>query len=207
MSGTRRRLTVIAALVAAISVSGCRSAGRGKPFAPLAAPTAEEALAQLRARADAFTGARSLMRVRATSNGQTQSFRAQLVIEGRDVVQVNVYSPIGTTIATIRAEGNRIQFSNRMDDSSWEGSEEDLARSVAFYSTAVKPAEMAMLLIGLPPRRDLQMDATPAGLKRVVAGDAVVTFDPPSFPARHVVVERGADRVEIDHLEIVAARP
>jgi hypothetical protein len=31
----------------------------------------------------------------------------------------------------------------------------------------------------------------------------VVVFDPPSFPASHVVVTRGQDRVEIEHLEVV----
>ena len=64
-------------------------------------------------------------------------------------------------------------------------------------------AEMAMLIAGIPPRDDVQYELDPAGLRRASFGDVVVVFDPPAFPAKHVVVTRGEDRVEIEHLETV----
>ena len=45
---------------------------------------------------------------------------------------------------------------------------------------------------------------TAAGLRSATAGDVTVTYEPPSFPAKSVVVARGGDRVEIEHLEVVS---
>ena len=70
-------------------------------------------------------------------------------------------------------------------------------------ATGLTPAEIGMLIAGLPPRDGLQYDVEAGGLRRASFGDVVVTFDPPSFPARNVVVTRGEDRVEIEHLEVV----
>ena len=176
----------------------------GTPMAPLRAQTADEAMTHLRARAAAFSGARSLMRVRATSNGRTQSFKAQLVVPNRASMQLIGYTPLGTTAVTITAEGDQIQFVNHVEDNSWKGSPEDLARSLSIYAASMLPAEMAMLLLGLPAVDGVTYDATPAGLRSVTASDVSVTFEPPQFPPRKVVVRRGADVVEIEHLEIVA---
>lgn len=70
-----------AVLLAAALLAACRT-GRpdGVAVAPLTATSPEEAMQQLRARRAGFEGLRSLMRVRATTNGKTQSFRAQLAI-------------------------------------------------------------------------------------------------------------------------------
>ncbi|HUP48078.1 MAG TPA: hypothetical protein VNA04_04735 [Thermoanaerobaculia bacterium] len=193
----------MAALLAVASAS-CRSTVPGTAIVPLRARTGEEALAQLRARSADFSGARSLMRVRATINGRTQSFRAQLVIPDRHSMELIAYTPVGTTAATIRADGDQVTFVNHVENSAWEGSAEELARSLSIYAASMLPSEMAMLLIGLPSRDDLTYSATPFGLQSASAADVSVVFDPPRFPPRRVTVRREADVVEIEHLEIVS---
>ncbi|MGZ8867217.1 MAG: hypothetical protein ACXW2P_02660 [Thermoanaerobaculia bacterium] len=175
-------------------------------MAPLRASSGEEALSQLRERVTAFAGARSLMRVRATTAGRTQSFKAQLVVPDRNSMELIAYTPLGTTAVTIRANGDQINFMNHVDKSSWDGSPEDLARSLSIYATSISPAEMAMLLIGLPAPAGVEYIASPAGLQSASSADVTVSFDPPQFPPKRVVVRRGADVVEIEHLEIVATQ-
>ncbi|HET7437231.1 MAG TPA: hypothetical protein VFN10_21160 [Thermoanaerobaculia bacterium] len=201
MTFTIRRIAT-AALFAAVFFS-CATKPAGTPIAPLTATTSEEAMQQLRARRDAFRGARTLMRVRTTTNGKTQSFRAQLIVQDARRMELIAYTPVGTTALHMRANGDEVSVDNRLEGKEWEGSAQDLARQFGFFG-ALKPAEMSMLILGLPTRDDAAYEATPAGLSRATIGDVVVTFDPPAFPAKNVVVVRGDDRVEIEHLETVS---
>src|SRR5688572_18174902 len=102
----RRRSALV--LLFAVIVS-CRT-GRpdGVAVTPLNATSAEEASAQLRERRANFRGMRSLMRVRATTNGKTQSFRAQLAVHDARRMELTAYTPVGTTAMTMKADGDRI---------------------------------------------------------------------------------------------------
>ncbi len=142
------------------------------------------------------------MSVRVTTGGETRSFRAQLVVENHDSMQLIAYTPVGTTAATIRATGDRVSVTDARSGSTTEGNASDMLRRYGFYTGGLTPAEMGMLLLGYPPRRDLRYEVTPNGLSRAEADDVVVTFDPPSLPAHGVKVVHGTDRVEIEHLEI-----
>jgi hypothetical protein len=193
-----------AAVIAAVLLFSCRTdSPDGVAIAPLTAPTADAAMQQLRERRTNFGGLRSLMRVRATTNGKTQSFRAQLAVHDARRMELTAYTPVGTTALTLKADGENVSVQNRIEGSDWQGSAQDLARSFGLFGAGLTPAEMGMLIAGLPPRDDLQYDVDPAGLRRASFADVVVAFDPPAFPAKHVVVTRGADRVEIEHLEVV----
>jgi hypothetical protein len=165
----------------------------GAPLAPLNASTEQEAREQLALQRASFRETRSLMRVRATTAGKTQSFRAQLIVRDAKTMELIAYTPVGTTALRLHASGNDIT------------SEPPVApEAFAFFRNAgLTPAETAMLVLGIPPREELQLDVEPAGLRRAVVEDATVTFEPPSFPAKHVVIERDGDRVEIEHLEVV----
>lgn len=175
-------------------------------MSPVGATSPEAALAELRSRAELFSGARSLMRVRATTRGRTQSFKAQLVVPDRNNMELIAYTPLGTTAVTIKATGDQISFANHVENESWEGTPEDLARMLSIYAASIKPAEMAMLLIGLPAPEEVTYTATAAGLQSAVSGEVAVTFDPPQFPPRNVTIRRGGDVVEIEHLEIVSTK-
>jgi hypothetical protein len=172
----------------------CRT-GRpaGAPVAPLTASSSEEAVAQLRQRRADFGGMRSLMRVRATTNGKTQSFRAQLAVQDARRMELIAYTPVGTTALKMKADGDRITTDPEVAPASF-----DFLRAAG-----LTPAETAMLLLGLPPRDDVQAEVAPQGLASASAGGISVVYDPPAFPARNVIVTRGADRIEITHEEVV----
>lgn len=165
----------------------------GAPLAPLTATTPEQAVEQLLAQREGFRETRSLMRVRATTNGKTQSFRAQLVVRDARRMELIAYTPVGTTALKLRADGDEIV------------SDPPVApEAFAFLRNAgLSPAETAMLVLGIPPRSDLEVEIDTAGLRRAALQDVIVTFDPPAFPARRLIITRGDDRVEIEHLEVV----
>lgn len=185
-------------------VCGCRTARpAGEPLAPLNAPTADAAMRELVVRRAALGTVRTLMRVRVTANGKTQSFRAQMAVEDGRQMNLIAYTPVGTTALTLTADGSEVTVRNHLEDSEWAGSASELARTFGFLGSSLIPAEMAQLILGLPPRDDLQYDVTPTGLRAASSGDLSVTFEPAVFPPKNVVVVRGADRVEIEHLEVV----
>ncbi|HVE71575.1 MAG TPA: DUF3261 domain-containing protein [Thermoanaerobaculia bacterium] len=152
-----------------------------------------DAAAQLRAFRESFPGMRSLMRVRATTNGRTQSFRAQLVVHDARRMELIAYTPVGTTALKMKADGDRITTDPPVAPDAF-----------AFLRAAeLTPAETGMLLLGLPPRDDMQVEVQASGLAAATAGGISVVYDPPAFPAKRVVVTRGADRIEIEHEEVV----
>lgn len=189
-------MTVRAAVAVALLVlAACRS-GRpaGAPVVPLTAASAEEAAAQLRERRASFRGMRSLMRVRAVTGGRTQSFRAQLIVHDGQRMELIAYTPVGTAALTMKADGHRVTTDPAVPPESF-----------AFLRSAgITPAETAMLILGLPPGEGLSMTMAPGGIAQATAGGITATFEPPSFPARNVVVVRDGDRVEIEHLEVVS---
>src|ERR1051325_6009402 len=98
-------MTGIALLV--LLPPSCRtSLDDGEPIEPVAAPTAEAALAQLRARAAALHEVRALMRVRVTTGEETESFRAQVAVTGHHM-ELTGYTPIGTAAVQVVAGGGR----------------------------------------------------------------------------------------------------
>ena len=183
-----------ALLLVVLFALSCRT-GRpdGAPVAVLTAATAEEAAAQLRARRAEFRGMRSLMRVRATTNGKTQSFRAQLAVRDARRMELVAYTPVGTTALKMTADGDRITTDPDVAPASF-----DFLRAAG-----LTPAETGMLLLGVPPRDGMELEVRPEGLASATAGGISVVYDPPAFPARRLVVTRGADRVEIEHEEVV----
>lgn len=166
------------------------------PIAPLTATSAADALAQLQARRAQLPGARALMRVRA---GQ-QSFKAQLRVQG-DRMELTVYTPINTSAATLFADGDRVTFLNHIDLTQWQGSASELAGSLGVFAS--KPSDLAFLILGFPSTSG-RYDATPAGLAHATLGTIDATFDPPSLPSKHVVIEHGTQRIEFEMLDVEA---
>jgi hypothetical protein len=195
MTSKRCSAVLAVVLVTAAFSFGCRSTRPvGDPVRPLTSTTVADTERELRERRQNFRGMRSLMRVRATTNGKTQSFRAQLIVHDAQSMELVAYTPVGTTAMTMKARGNSISTDPEVPPASF-----------AFLRSAgLTPAETGMLLLGIPPRDDVWVEVTPAGIQAATVGDIAVRFDPPAFPARTLVVTRGADRIEIEHLEVVA---
>lgn len=200
----RSPIPLLAALLVLVAVAGCRTARpKGSAISPLTATSAEQAMSELRVRRANFRGAKSLMRVRATMSGRTQSFRAQLSVVNAAEMDLIAYTPVGTTALTLRANGDDVTMRNHIEGSEWEGSAQDLAQSLGFLGSGMNPAEVGMLILGIPPRDDIQYEVDASGLRLARSADLTVSFAPASFPAKNVLVMRGPDRVEIEHLEVV----
>ncbi len=187
------RLAVV--LCAAAFLFSCRSLRpAGEPIAPLTSASVEDTTAQLRALRANFRGVRSLMRVRATTNGKTQSFRAQLVVHDAQRMELIAYTPVGTTAMTMRANGQTITTDPEVAPDAF-----DFLRAAG-----LTPAETGMLLLGIPPSDAVWVEIAPGGISAATVGEIVVRFEPPAFPAKSVIVTRGGDRIEIEHLEVVS---
>jgi len=203
----RRAAVLLALALAAACRSGRPPAGAVEsPMAALTSTTKEDAMRELLARRAAFAGARSYMRVRATSGEKSQSFRAQLQVDANGRMLLTAYTPVNTSAMRLYADGDRVTLYNDLERTKQEGSAAELAKSVGFFAPSLTPAELALLIVGIPPSASAaQFDVTPAGLARAATGDVVITYDPPRFPPAHVVVERPGQKLEIEHLELVAS--
>ena len=187
-----------------MSAAACRT-GRppGAAFPPVGAATGEAAIAELQQRRAAFRGARALLRVRATSGGETQSFRAQLFVPDERHVELTAYTPVGTVAATLNADGDHVVF-RESGKAPQELSARNLTGSFGVFGSTLTPAQLAMLIIGLPADGLTSLSASMTGLAHASAGDLDVTFDPAVYPPTRVTVTRGSDRVEIELLELGA---
>ena len=175
----RRALVLLLALLAACRTS--RPAGEETPIAPLTSTSPADAARQLTARRAQLTGERSLLRMRATNGDRSQSFRAQLQIDNSNRMLLTAYTPLGTTAVRLYADASEVTFINDLEGTWWHGTAADFANSFGFFGTT-SPYAMALLIAGLP-------------------ADASFTYDPPSYPPKHVTILRGAQKLEIETLE------
>ena len=197
-----RRTAVI--VVVATLLAGCRTtrpAGEESPVAPLTSESGPDAARQLTARRARLTGERSLLRIRATNGERSQSFRAQLQLDGNGRMLLTAYTPLGTTAIRLYASADQVVFINDLEGTWWHGNAVEFASTFGFFG-ATPPSAMALLIAGLPADgHAIAYDYAPAGIARATVGDVVVTFDPPSYPPKHVTVARGAQKLEIETLE------
>src|SRR6185295_1068987 len=66
-----------------------------------------------------------------------------------------------------------------------EGNAQQMLAPYGFFTGGLTPAEMGMLLLGYPPRRELTYETGAAGLSRAALGDIAVSFDLSAFSAQH----------------------
>jgi hypothetical protein len=196
----RRAVVLLIALLAACRTT--RPAGEETPVAPLTSTSTSDAARQLTARRAQLTGERSLLRIRATNGDRSQSFRAQLQIDNSNRMLLTAYTPLGTTAVRLYADASEVTFINDLEGSWWHGSAAEFSRSFGFFGTT-SPYSMALLIIGLPAEGPMTYDYAAAGLSRANIGDVVVTYDPPSYPPKHVTIVRGGQKLEIEMLEAV----
>ena len=171
-------------------------------MSPLTSTSPADAARQLTARRAQLTGERSLLRIRATNGDRSQSFRAQLQIDNSNRMMLTAYAPLGTTAIRLYADAYEVTFINDLEGTWWHGSAADFANSFGFFGTT-SPYSMALLIAGLPAESPITYDYTAAGLSRANVGDVAVTFDPPSYPPKHVTIARGAQKLEIETIESV----
>ena len=191
-----KRLALIAA--ALIAAAGCRTTrpANEEPVAALTGPP-EQALVQKR---DHFEGERAVIRIRTVNGTQTQSAHAQVQVARDGAMLLTVYAPVlNTSAARLYASNGHIVFLNDINKTAWEGSAADLTGTFAFVGA--NPSALAFLILGLPPHEATSIAYGPSGLQSARLQDAVVAYDPPVFPPQRVVIVRGMQRIEIDHLD------
>lgn len=192
------------AFLLAFCLASCRTAtlSDGKPFAPVNAASADQAWQELLIRSNQFTGARAFALIRTTTSEGSRSARAAFDFSANGDFRVNVLSPIGTTVLTVLAEGDRMTIGSEPARPMTE-----LARILGLPAGAWSASEISMLLLGLPSQREsngrFRYDVAPTGLQHVVADDVEVRYDPPAFPPGKVIFESGPNRFEVEYLELV----
>src|SRR5437763_7185312 len=193
----------IALLALATLLAACRTArpaGEETPIAPLTSTSSADAARQLTARRAQLKGERSLLRIRATNGDGSQSFRAQLQIDNSNRMLLTAYTPLGTTAIRLYADASEVTFINDLEGTWWHGSAADFANSFGFFG-ATSPYSMALLMMGLPADGAITYDYSASGLERANVGEVAVTYDPPSYPPKHVTIARGSQKLEIEILE------
>lgn len=105
---------------------------------------------------------------------------------------MTIYSPIGTTVARLYAEGDDVIFLNDFDGTVSRGKAKDFG---ALGGTT------PLLLLGLPPAGVDTITYGPAGIESVSLPGAAIRFDPPVYPPKRVTLDQDQRHIEIQHLE------
>jgi hypothetical protein len=181
----RRRAAVCLILLAACRTSRPPDA---EAIAPLTANSPAEAAQQLADRRVQFRGQRSFIRLKL---GQI-SARGQLQIDSGGRLLMTIYSPIGTTVARLYAEGDEVIFLNDFEATVSRGKASDFG---------ALGGQTALLLVGLPPAGVESITYGAAGIESVNLAGATIRFDPPAYPPTRVTIDQGQRHIEIEHLE------
>jgi outer membrane biogenesis lipoprotein LolB len=187
-------------------LAACRSARppAGEAIAPLTSTSPSEAAAQLARRRADFSGVRSLVRIRIPNS---MSARAALEVDRQKAVTLTVFTPVGTTAARLHAAHDRISFEDDVHGTKWEGKASDFAGSYGIFGSTLPTESIAELLVGLPPATLGSVTYAATGMQQATFGDVVVTYEPPVYPPRRVLIDRGERHVEIDYLGGQVAEP
>jgi len=178
------------AAVCLILLAACRTTRPpdAEAIAPLSSNSPAEAAQQLVDRRTQFRGQRSFIRLKL---GQI-SARGQLQIDSGGRLLMTIYSPIGTTVARLYAEGDDVIFLNDFEATVSRGKAADFG---------ALGGQTALLLVGLPPAGVESITVGAAGIESVNLGGATIRFDPPVYPPKRVTIDQGQRHIEIEHLE------
>ncbi len=197
----RRFLIAVTTVVLLGSCRTMRPAGEETPVSPLLARDPASAARELTARRERLTSERSLLRIRATNGERSQSFRAQLQVDGHGHMLLTAYTPLGTNAIRLYAAADDVTFINDLEGTWWHGSATEFATTFGFFGTA-PPSAMALLITGLPgAENSILYQYGASGIANATAGGVFVTFEPPSYPPKHVSIVRGVQKLEIETLE------
>ena len=182
----RLRMTVACLVL----LAACRTTRppNAEAIAPLSASSPAEAARQLAERRAQFRGERSLIRLHL---GQI-SARGQMQIDAGGRMLMTMYSPIGTTVARLYAEGDDVIFLNDFDATVSRGKAADFG---------ALGGQTALLLVGLPPPGLESVTYSTSGIETASVGNAAIRFDPAVYPPKKVTIDQGQRHIEIEHLE------
>ena len=161
-------------------------------------------------------------RVKVLSGGKTSSFSARMSTDFGERLRVNVYSPLGTEIATLDAAGSNATVLDHVNRRVWRGLWSDVATGSPLGPIlgTLAPSVVANVLFALPTsNRIAGCNAGPANLcvsdgaliyiltkegLRSAQGDAIsASYAPVAFPPQQVAITASSTSVTVDHNEVV----
>jgi hypothetical protein len=143
---------MILAALAALLIIACATP-RPPDARPVAAVVATDASAeweQLVQKRREFTGAQSYVRMRVVARGRTDSFKAQLAVDAVGHALITGYTPLGTTAFSLYDDGESVLFLDHINRAWWRGAPEQLQQIMETPVSAIRPVDLAFLMIGLP---------------------------------------------------------
>ncbi len=164
-----RGWAVAVALTGLLVTLGCR-AGRLRPGVPATLPTADRVLAAISARRQALTSVRGFARLAYEAGDAHAAARHAVVVALPNRFRLEALSPIGA-VAVVACDGRELAVWVRRDHRTYRGAA--TPTSVAAYTgLPIDVADVASVLVGLPPERRMTGDASvtrddAAGLIRV----------------------------------------
>ncbi len=153
----RRRRAVAFALTGLLAAPGCR-AGRLRPAFPETLPRADRVVAAIAARRHALTSVRGFARVSYESGDAHAAARHAIVVAPPDRFRLEALSPIGA-VAVVACDRNELAVWVRRDHRTYRGAA-TRASVAAYTGLPVDPADVASVLVGLPPERRMIGDPT-----------------------------------------------
>ncbi len=216
----RHGALVVLMLLSAMGLGSCRTSRVDtRPLAPIRAVSAAEAWKALVAiRGEARTLG-SYATIRISSSEGTRSFRATLTADSQGHLRVSAFSPIGTELFTLFADGPGVMFADHTNRTWWKGSFSVLAKTLGLPDDLDAP-DFAMLAFGLPAKADrgeavdgstvrqgavvYSVSATGLATARAESNAWSVRYEPAAFPAVQVIftsLRAGSPSISIRHLD------
>ncbi len=209
----RCRRAVAFALTGLLVTLGCRG-GRLRPALPATLPSADRIVAAIAARRQALTSVRGFARVSYETSDAHAAARHAIVVALPDRFRLEALSPIGA-VAVVACDGGELAVWVRRDHRTYRGAATP-ASVAAYTGLPIDVADVASVLVGLPPERRMTGDATvtrddAAGLLRlrvpIEGGRQDVWVAPDSLlpVTSETTVESGrALRVELGNYRTIA---
>lgn len=210
--------------VASIALASCRTAS-DVSLQTRAAGSAQERVELLRSVRAGAPSLAAFSKIRVTSGGRVTTFSARIVSSRNGALLINVYSPLGTELATLFASGSSAVVFNHVEQTWWEGPLSTIAASSPIFTflSNLTPADAGSILLGyVSPRATATCEAsdgaacvtdgsaryvvTSDGLAAVGASGLRATYDPPADPPAHAVLELAGVTIDVRHNEIVQRR-
>jgi hypothetical protein len=161
-------------------------------------------------------------RVKVLSGDRTTSFSARMSSDFGERLRINVYSPLGTEIATLDAAGSTATVLDHVNRRVWKGrwSELPAGSPLGPILGGVTPDVVANVLFALPTGDRIagcnagpgNLCASDGALVYILTRDGLlsargesinVAYEPVAFPPRQVSITAGTTAVTVTHNEVV----
>lgn len=207
-----------ASLLIAALCFGCRSTAPLQPLGTTDAAAAWDELLRIAAASEVVESYSKLTLVAP----RRQTIHARTAVDRQGRFNAELLTPLGTTAATLFADGGNVLFLNDLERTYWRGTHTQLAAS----SPRIAPLfaigqRTSRLIYGLPLPADAVDECSAddralkcyeggagsylvesGGLRSATANGASFVYEPAAFPPRRVIVSLQGESISIEHIDI-----